>query len=112
MTIRKATLTDAAEVAKLSCLLWPDNTLVEMVEEFETAVSKLKVDKVSDIVETDYGYHIIKRIELPEFDYEMFESLQYNMALDSVAEHYSKIADNATIDTSAYTLEELIMLCR
>ena len=40
MTIRKATLTDAAEVAKLSCLLWPDNTLVEMVEEFEELLYK------------------------------------------------------------------------
>ena len=84
----------------------------EMVEEFETAVSKLKVGKVSDIVETDYGYHIIKRIPLPEFDIDIFEAIQYNMSIGYVADHFEKLAENAIIDTSAYSMEELIEICK
>lgn len=36
----------------------------EMVAEFENAVKELEVGKVSKIVESSYGYHIIKRVEL------------------------------------------------
>ncbi len=34
----------------------------EMVEEFEKAAFKLNINEISDVVKTDYGYHIIKRV--------------------------------------------------
>jgi len=36
----------------------------EMVLEFEQATKALKPNEISDIVETSYGYHIIKRLPL------------------------------------------------
>ncbi len=87
-------------------------TTGEMVAEFEDAVKKLKVGKVSGIVKTDYGYHIIKRIALPEFGEEAFEKVAYNVAINGVAEHYDQIASGAEINTSAYTLEELVEICK
>ena len=40
-----------------------------MVPQFESTVFKLKVGEVSDIIETDYGYHIIKLISRKGDDY-------------------------------------------
>jgi len=36
----------------------------QTVKEFETVVAKMKVDEISDIVETLYGYHIVKLTDI------------------------------------------------
>lgn len=50
--------------------LYEDTAIVSWVEAFKEAVKTLEINKISDPVETDYGYHIIKvekRTE-PTFD--------------------------------------------
>ncbi len=63
-------------------------TTGEMVPEFEEATKNLQPNAISELVETSYGYHIIKRLPLSAdtdratFD-EMKDSL-YNAALETV----------------------------
>ena len=83
----------------------------EMVQEFEDAVKKLKVGKVSKVVESDYGYHIIMRIPLPAYDETVYQTVATYMAIEGVESHLSDIADVAKI-TVNYTLKELAEICK
>ena len=44
-----------------------------MVPEFEQGTAALEIGAVSDIVTSDFGHHIIKRLELTDADYEMYK---------------------------------------
>lgn len=62
----------------------------EMVKEFEDGTLALKDNQISPIIETSYGYHIIKRIPLPEIDEEtaarMAEEFAYNRVMEEAIE--------------------------
>ncbi len=88
---------------------YPDGyvfTYGEMVEPFEKAVYSMKVNEVSGIVESEFGFHIIKKISLPELsDYEIYSLLQqYNQ------EEYTKLVSELKKDaeiTYNYTNDEI-----
>lgn len=73
----------------------------EMISEFETATKRLKVDQISNVVESVYGYHIIKRIAVPN------TYLADSYAKECVAAHFEDVVGNADIKMDAYTDEQL-----
>jgi len=58
----------------------------EMVKEFEDGTLALKDNQISSVIETSYGYHIIKRMPLPEISDEdaskMAEEFAYNRIME------------------------------
>lgn len=85
-------------------------TADEVVDEFAEAVKNLKENKISNVVKTPYGYHIIKRLPLPDFeDYRDEVTLQMTN-MEAVEYIDSVISD---CDTRVYyDIDELVELLK
>lgn len=78
----------------------------EMVAEFEVATKKLKIDEVSGIVESEFGYHIIKRIAIPN------AFIVDACAKDLMAKHFNDVVENGDVKSDTYTDEQLLEFCK
>ena len=83
----------------------------EMVPEFEAAAFELEVGKVSDIVETSYGYHIIKREELPKIDEATNEAIKNFLASNIYADAVNNAIELSSI-TAHKTTEEISQMLK
>lgn len=66
----------------------------EMVEAFETACKQLEAGETSGIVESDYGYHIIRRLEITDDNrHTVATSIAYNTVTELIGERTEEIMD-------------------
>ena len=70
-------------------------TTGQMVEEFETATKALQPGQISGVVESDYGYHIILRL-----DPATSEALQVSWETAKMNEITTKWVDEAKVETT------------
>jgi len=81
---------------------YPDGLIVceeELLDSFAEVAFALEEGEISDIVETKYGYHIVKRIPLPEFDEKALKEIKYSLIpeyLKATAEKNSEIVYHMT----------------
>ncbi len=76
-----------------------------MPKSFEEAVEQLEIGGVSDIVETDYGYHIIKRLD-SEAVYEEYITKQSELFADGTSTGRDEVATLVDADRRMNTVEK------
>ena len=81
----------------------------EMVDEFYDTAKELKENEVSDIVKSVYGYHIIKRLLLPELNEKTSVSVINAMAGKNAENAYYDIVNKCEF-TNNYSNETLLMM--
>ena len=77
-------------------------TYGEMVEPFETAAFALQPGEVSGLVETDYGWHIITRLEQDEYVEENFEAVRQEYIDGKYQAHLYRLYNDSEITYSDY----------
>lgn len=73
----------------------------QMVTKFEDAAFSMKPGEISDIVETEYGYHIIKvteRVDKQETFNDVKEQIKATLASEKYTEYVEKLKKDSTIE--------------
>ncbi len=86
----------------------------EMVPEFETAAFSLKTNQVSDVVETRFGYHIIKllqkipaeKVEFSKVLPDLKEGLVQQEAQKQVPDYFEKVKKEANVEIVGQAIKE------
>lgn len=79
----------------------------EMVAPFEKAAFELGVNKISGVVETDYGYHIIKRVK-SDYSDEEIENFKTTLSQEKASEEFEKVYEEATITVNENIVNLLV----
>lgn len=81
-----------------------------MVEEFETAAFGLDVGEISELVETDYGYHIIKVTDKKQgqepFE-DVKEEIKTNLEQEEFTSNLEKLTSEAKIEKNEEVLKKI-----